>query len=76
MTDKAQVVLQKMKRRRLFRNPKARERILGEFNQSTLDDVGPVVGAEQGMKVLQEMNELGEAQELIIREGAPKISVL
>jgi len=35
-----------------------RDRILDEINQSTLDDVGPMGGGEQGMKVLQEMNEM------------------
>lgn len=35
-----------------------RDRVLGEFNASTLDSVGPL-GGDQGMKVLQEMNELG-----------------
>jgi len=43
MTDKAQAVLQKMRRRnekkvlRVFQNPKARNRILDEFNRSTLE---------------------------------------
>jgi hypothetical protein len=50
MTDKAQAILLKMKRRdarkasRLFRNPVRRDRILDEFNRSTLDDVGPLGG--------------------------------
>lgn len=82
MTYKAQANLRKMKRRdrkkasRLFQSPEARERVLDEFNQSTLDDVGPIGGGEQAMKVLQKMNELGEHQEHIIREGFPKINVL
>jgi len=40
-----------------------------------LDDVGPIAG-DQGMKVLNEMNELGQQQEKIIRHGFPKLSVL
>jgi uncharacterized protein YfeS len=52
----------------------ARGRVLEEFNASTLDSVGPF-GGDQGMNVLQEMNELGEAQEHIRRESSPKASV-
>ena len=57
-------------------NPKARNRILDQFNRENLDDLGPIEEAEQGMKVLQEMNKLGKAQEQIIRDGVPKINVL
>ena len=53
----------------------ARGRVLEEFNASTLDSVGPF-GGYQGMNVLQEMNELGEAQEQIVREGIPRFNVL
>jgi hypothetical protein len=76
MTDKAKKIVEKMRNGMLFQNPMAREEALDEFNRSTLDEVGPIGGAEQGMKVLQEMNELGEAQEQIIRDGVSKISVL
>jgi len=68
LTDKERAVLKKMKRWdeqkavRLFQSPNATDRVLEEFNQSVLDDVGPV-GGEQGMKVLQEMNELGALQD-------------
>jgi hypothetical protein len=48
-----------------------RDRVLGEFNASTLDSVGPL-GGDQGMKVLSEMNELGQAQEQTIRDSVPK----
>lgn len=51
-----------------------RERVLEEFNASTLDDVDPL-GGDQGVTVLKEMNELGEQQDQIIREGVPKIDV-
>jgi hypothetical protein len=75
MTEKAQKILQRLKRRRtLSRSPEARDHVLGEFNASTLDSVGPIEG-DQGMKVLQEMNELGKAQEQIIREGIPNNTV-
>jgi hypothetical protein len=51
-------------------------RVLGgtitDFNQSTLDPVGPVVGQDQQMRVLIEMNEL----ELIIRKSVPRVDVL
>jgi hypothetical protein len=63
MTDKAARILQKMKRRdrkkasKLFRSPKARGRVLDEFNRSTLDDVSPV-GGDQEIKVLKELNEM------------------
>ena len=40
-----------------------RDRILGEFNQSMLDPVGPVGPPERQMKVLGEMNELAEHHE-------------
>jgi hypothetical protein len=59
MTNKAQAVLQKMRKQkpgqllRLFRSPQAREQVLEEFNQSTLDDVGPV-GWGPGLEVLRE----------------------
>jgi hypothetical protein len=60
MTKKAQAVLQKMNLRRLFRSPETRDRVLDEFNASTLDHAGPVRKEEQGMKFLREMNELEE----------------
>jgi len=34
----------------------ARDRVLGEFNRSTLDDVGPV-GGDQAVAVLKEVND-------------------
>jgi hypothetical protein len=48
---------------RLFRKSETRERVLGEFNPSTLDPGGPVRPAEQQMRGLCEMKELGEAEE-------------
>jgi transcription antitermination factor NusA-like protein len=75
MTDKAKKILRKMKLTKLFRDPKVRDRILDEFNRDNMDDVGPLRG-DQGRKVLQEMNQLGERQEKIIRDGVPTINLL
>jgi hypothetical protein len=59
MTKKAEHILEKS-RRRSGRHvaPGKLDSILDEFNQTTLDDVGPVAGGDQEMKVLKEMNEL------------------
>lgn len=80
MTHKARKILNDLKRRdqkaklwRLFRTPEARDQALQQFNQSTLDPVGPIE-EDHGMKVLSEMNELGEAQEQAIRASFPKIT--
>lgn len=35
-------------------------RLIEDRNRSTLDDVGPVSGGDQELKVLKEMNELQE----------------
>ena len=82
MTDKARKILDDLKRRdqrarmlRLFRSPKARDRALSEFNGATLDHVGPIGNQDQQMRVLNEMNELGEAQEQAIRASFPKITM-
>lgn len=42
--------------KRLF-DPQRREAVLDQLNRDNLDDVG-LVGGDQGMKVLQEMNDL------------------
>jgi hypothetical protein len=70
MTDKAQRVLQKMKRRRLFGNPKVRDRILDEFNRSILDDVGPV-GGDKGETFLKELNEMQDLEGGVGRKENP-----
>ena len=54
MTVKAKQIMNKIKKKDL------RNKILKEFNQSTLDDVGPVGNPDQEMKILKEMNELQE----------------
>ena len=61
MTTKAQRILEKIKRRN--------NKILHEFNQSTLDDAGPVGSPDREMKVLKEMNELQEFEEENWRKG-------
>ena len=50
---------QALKRGREFSNPGRRDGALNEFNRDNLDAVGPL-GGEEGMKVLSEMNELGQ----------------
>lgn len=56
-------------------NPEVRDRILNKFNRDQLDDVGSVGSAKQQMRVLGEMNDLGQAQEQIIRESDPKVTL-
>jgi hypothetical protein len=74
MSDKAKALLRKMKRRRLFGDPQARERVLGEFNRSTMDDVGPL-GGQEGTKLLSEMNSLVEHHEEFVRSLASRVDV-
>jgi len=56
MSDKADNILNKMKGRdrmelkrwtKLQRDPKRQERVLDQFNQSTLDAAGPIGGNKQ-----------------------------
>ena len=49
-----------------------RGRVLGEFNASTLDSVGPV-GGDQGMKVLCEMNSLVDEHEQFLKYLIPRV---
>jgi hypothetical protein len=58
MTEKAQRILDKTKNRRAKKPWAVKDKVLQEFNASTLDDVGPVAGGDQEIKVLKEMNEL------------------
>ena len=57
MTEKAQAVLQKLKLMALFGGPHRRDHILKDFNDSTLDNVGPL-GGETGGTFLKELNEM------------------
>jgi hypothetical protein len=58
----------------LLNDPTNRKRMLQAMNRENMDDVGPL-GGEQGMKGLQEMNELAKQLEQIIRDGIPKFNV-
>jgi hypothetical protein len=57
-------------------NPERREKILNEFNRDQMDDVGPVGGTEQAMKILQEMNSLVDDHEEVVKSLAPRADVL
>jgi hypothetical protein len=64
MTDKAQKILQRMNKRQVLRrlaNPETRDRILDEFNQENLADVGPV-GGRKGERFLKELNEMQDLE--------------
>ena len=56
-------------------DPEIMKRILDEFNQSTLDPVGPF-GGEQGMKVLSKINSLVDDHDAFVRNLAPIVNVL
>jgi hypothetical protein len=79
MTTKANAVLRKMRKQKspfkLFRNPKSRDRILEDFNNSTLDPVGPI-GGEQGAKLLTEINSLEGDHQAFMKSLAPSVNVL
>ena len=53
--------MQKRQALKRLANPKARNRILDQFNRENLDDVGPL-GGDQGIKVLKEMNEMTDLE--------------
>ena len=64
MTEKAQAVLKKTRKQQALKrlaNPERRNRILDQFNNSTLDDVGPL-GGEKGEKFLSELNEMADLE--------------
>jgi hypothetical protein len=75
MTEKAKKILNKLKVTRLFQSPEIRDRALSDFNQSKLDPVGPIGNQDQSMRVLNEMNELGQQEEQAFRDSAAKISI-
>ena len=60
MTEKAQRILDKLNKKNRKTPRSIRDTVLQQFNASTLDDVGPVAGGDQEIKVLKEMNELQE----------------
>jgi hypothetical protein len=74
MTDKARKIMKKMKNWKRLNNP-ARDRILSDFNQSTLDPVGPV-GGDQSMAVLKDMNDLDAGHDEFVKSLAPHVDVV
>jgi hypothetical protein len=64
-----------MKLRRLFGDPQVRDRILNEFNRENLDDVGPIGGAERGMKVLSGMKSLADDHDEFVKSLAPRLGL-
>jgi hypothetical protein len=83
MTEKAKKILNDMKRRdrkrrgwMLFRRPETREKMLNDFNGSTLDQPAQMGNQDQQMRVLNEMNELGQQEEQSIRKSLQSIHLL
>jgi hypothetical protein len=78
MTEKAKKILNDLKRRdrKLFRRPETRERVLHDFNESTLDQPAQVGSQDQQMRVLNEMNELGQQEEQSMRKSLQGIHLL
>lgn len=82
MTEKAEKILNYLKRQdgkaklwRLFRSPGRMDRILEEFNKSTLDDVSPL-GQDRGMSVLKDMNALEADHDEFVKSLAPSVDAL
>ena len=73
MTEETNAIMLKPKG---LSDPKRRDQALAEFNRSTLDDVGPVGGQDQQMRVLGEMNELAKEREQLIQESVPTTNLL
>ena len=70
MTEKAEAVIRKIRNRQAQR----RDKILDEFNCSTLDDVGPL-GGDPGMAVLKDMNDLEAGHEEFVKSLAPRVDL-
>jgi hypothetical protein len=51
------------------------DRILKEFNQSTLDDVGPL-GDDQTMAVLNDMNQLQSEHDQFVKSLASRLHAM
>ena len=77
MTEKARKILEGLRKRYQLRmsDAKAREKVLSEFNQATLDDVHPL-GGDQGIAVLNDMNELQSDHDEFVKGLAPSVNVL
>ncbi len=63
MTERAQRILNKLKNRGAKKPWAVKDKVLQEFNASTLDDVGPVGAPDQQMRVLEEMNSLQQFED-------------
>lgn len=74
MADKARNIMQRTKLRKLFQNHRLREKVLEEFNRSTLDDMGPM-GGEQGTELTSEMNSRFDDHEEFVKSLAPSVNV-
>jgi hypothetical protein len=61
MTGKAKKILRKLKLTKLFGDPQRRDQILRDFNASTLDPVGPLIG-DKSEKFLSELNEMTDLE--------------
>jgi hypothetical protein len=63
-----------LQRWREFSNLGRKDKILNEFNRDQMDDVGPL-GADRGLAVLQDMNELEAGHDGFVKSLAPRIDV-
>jgi hypothetical protein len=71
MTEKANAVMQKLRLKKLFFSPGTRERVLEDFNRSTLDDAQPVGSPDQHSTALDDMNNFqAEAEDIYRNAGA------
>ena len=59
----------------LLNDARNRERMMQEMNRENLDDVGPVRGTEQGMKVLSEMNSLVDDHDEFVKSLTPSVDI-
>lgn len=51
----------------LLNDPRNRKRMLQAMNRENMDDVGPVGGQEQGLKVLNEMNSFADGYDEFVK---------
>ena len=62
--------MQKRQALKRLANPEKRDKILNEFNQSTLDPVGPFA-MDRGEKFLSELNEMADLEGNAGRKESP-----
>ena len=70
MTEKTARILRKMSWKRLNDSVR-RDRILNDFNRDQMDNVGPIGGEEQGMKILSEMNAMVDDHDAFVQSLTP-----